>query len=334
MVVGAPPQIRVDGILQALNYPQLSPDQTKSFSDKLLTPDQRKDLAVKRGIDFSFGITNFSRFRANIFYQRNSISLALRRIPYEIPDFDFLGIPKQIQELANRNNGLVLVTGPTGSGKSTTLAALIDKINTEKNAHIVTIEDPIEYLHSHKRSLVNQRQIGADATSFETALRHVLRQDPDVILIGELRDFETIEIALILAETGHLVFGTLHTNSCAQTVNRIIDVFPSNQQDQARVQLSLVLQGVVAQLLLPKPGGGRVLATEIMIATPAVRSTIREGRIHQLDNLITTGQQYGMQTLNHSLLELVQNGYIQREIAMTATPNPGELEQLMHRQGI
>lgn len=332
LTVGNPPMIRVDGLLKPLsNYPRLSPDDTKELAYGVLTETQRAEFEKNLELDFSFGVKGLSRFRANVFRQRDCVAMALRRIPYEILSFDQLGLPPVVQELADKPNGLVLVTGATGSGKSTTMAAMIDKINREKQYHIITIEDPIEYLHSHKRSVVNQRQIHSDTLSFHRALRSVLRQDPDVVLIGEMRDKETIEIALTVAETGHLVFGTLHTNSAAQTINRIIDVFPPDQQEQVRTQLALVLQGVICQQLLPKVGGGRVLCCEVMVATPAIRAAIREGKVHQMDSMIQVGAKYGMQTMNQSLLRAWQKGLITREDALSRSNDPVDLEMMMKR---
>ncbi|MFN3821155.1 MAG: type IV pilus twitching motility protein PilT [bacterium] len=332
LTVGTPPMIRVDGTLKPLpNYPRLTPDDTKELAYGVLTEVQRAELEKNLELDLSFGIKGLSRFRANVYRQRDCVAMALRRIPYEILSFEQLGLPLVVEELAERPNGLVLVTGATGSGKSTTMAAMIDKINREKSYHIITIEDPIEYLHTHKTSIVNQRQIHSDTLSFHRALRSVLRQDPDVVLIGEMRDKETIEIALTVAETGHLVFGTLHTNSAAQTINRIIDVFPPDQQEQVRSQLALVLQGIICQQLLPKIGGGRVLCCEVMIATPAIRAAIREGKVHQMDSMIQVGAKYGMQTMNQSLLQAWQKKLITRDEALSRSNDPVDLEMMMKR---
>jgi twitching motility protein PilT len=272
-----------------------------------------------------------SRFRCNVFVQRGNVSVALRQIPYKVPSFEELGVDKAIIELANLPRGLVLVTGPTGSGKSTTLAALIDKVNRERHSHILTVEDPIEYLHRHQNCLVNQREVGSDTKSFAIALKYALRQDPDVVLVGEMRDLETISEALNISETGHLTFATLHTNSCAETINRIVDVFPTNQQEQIRVTLSFVLQGVVSQQLVPRIGGGRVLATEVMMCTPAVRALIRDDKIHQIYSMIQAGQKFGMRTMNMSLAELHLSRKITIGEAMARSSNVQELNEMLSR---
>jgi len=332
LTVYSPPQLRVDGDLVPLNYPKLSPDDTKELAYGVLTETQRAEFEKNSELDFSFGIKGLSRFRANVFRQRDSVAMALRRIPFEILNFDKLGLPKIVEELSDRPNGLVLVTGSTGSGKSTTMAAMIDKINREQPVHIITIEDPIEFIHSHKKAIVNQRQLFSDTHSFAKALKSVLRQDPDVVLIGEMRDRETIEIALTVAETGHLVFGTLHTNSAAQTINRIIDVFPPDQQEQVRTQLALVLQGVICQQLIPKIGGGRVMACEIMVANTGIRAGIREGKVHQMDSMIQVGGKFGMVTMNQSLLRAYREGKITKEDALTRSNDSVDLENLMRRE--
>lgn len=332
LTVGTSPQIRVDGKLMPLDLPKLTPDDTKELAYGVLTEAQRAEFEKQNELDLSFGIRGLSRFRANVFRQRDCVAMALRRIPYEILSFDKLGLPGIVQELADRPNGLVLVTGATGSGKSTTMAAMIDKINHEKACHILTIEDPIEFVYQHRSSIVNQRQIHSDTKSFAIALRSVLRQDPDVVLIGELRDRETIEIALTVAETGHLVFGTLHTNSAVQTINRIIDVFPPDQQEQVRTQLALVLQGVLCQQLLPRVGGGRKMCCEIMVANIAVRSSIRESKVHQMDSLIQVGAKYGMQTMNQSLFDALKEGVISREDALSRSNNPIDLGTMISRE--
>lgn len=332
LTVGSPPQIRIDGDLVPFDMPKLTPDQTKELAYGVLTETQRAEFEKNAELDLSFGIKGLSRFRANVFRQRDCVAMALRRIPFEILNFDKLGLSKTVEELADKPNGLVLITGATGSGKSTTMAAMIDKINREQPVHIITIEDPIEFIHSHHRAIVNQRQLHSDTHSFAKALKSVLRQDPDVVLIGEMRDRETIEIALTVAETGHLVFGTLHTNSAAQTINRIIDVFPPDQQEQVRTQLALVLQGVICQQLLPKIGGGRVMACEIMIANTAIRSGIREGKVHQMDSMIQVGGKYGMQTMNQSLLKSYRAGLITKDDALTRSNDPIDLDNLMRRE--
>ncbi len=335
LAVGSPPQIRVDGKLSTLDFDPLAPDQTKKLAYSMMSEKQKQRFEETSELDLSFGVENLSRFRCNVFVQRGNVSVALRQIPYRVPTFEELGIDKTIVEMANLPRGLVLITGPTGSGKSTTLAALINKINREQHAHILTVEDPIEYLHRHQNCLVNQREVGADTKSFAAALKYALRQDPDVVLIGEMRDLETVTQALNISETGHLAFATLHTNSCAETMNRIIDVFPTNQQEQVRVTLSFVLQGVVSQVLIPKIGGGRVLACEMMACTPAIRALIRDDKIHQIYSMIQSGQKYGMRTMNMSLANL----YLSRKItigeAMARSSNVGELNEIIARaQGV
>ncbi len=332
LTVGTPPQIRVDGKLIPLDLPNLTPEDTKELAYGMLTEVQRSQFERNNELDLSFGVRGLSRFRANVYRQRDCVSLALRRIPIEIMTFDMLGLTKIVEELASRPNGLVLVTGATGSGKSTTMAAMVDKINREKSVHILTIEDPIEYIHQHRKSIVNQRQVHSDTNSFNTALRSVLRQDPDVVLIGEMRDRETIEIALTVAETGHLVFATLHTNSAVQSINRVVDVFTPEQQDQVRTQLALVLQGVICQQLIPRIGGGRVLCCEVMVANSAVRASIRENKIHQMDSLIQVGTKYGMQTMNQSLLQAFKDRLVTREEALARSNNPTDLKGMIERE--
>src|SRR5215471_4115469 len=307
-----PPQVRVHGELQRLQLPALTPAETKQLVYSVLTDAQKKRFEETLELDFSFGIKGLSRFRCNVFNQRGAVAAVYRLIPETIRSFGELGLPPVLATLAERPRGLVLVTGPTGSGKSTTLAAMIDKVNSERHDHILTIEDPIEFVHQHKNCLVNQREVHGDTDSFSNALRAALREDPDIVLVGEMRDLETIESALRIAETGHLTFGTLHTNSCAQTINRIIDVFPSGQQAQIRTQLSLVLEGIVTQALLPKAdGSGRVCALEIMVPTPAIRNLIRDDKIHQIYGSMQSGQEkYGMQTMNQCLATLYQKRQI------------------------
>lgn len=331
--IGSPPQIRVYGELRRLDFPDLSPADTKALAYSVLTDAQKKRFEESLELDFSFGIRGIARFRCNLFNQRGAVGAVYRQIPERVKTFDELQLPAVVAKLAEKPRGLVLVTGPTGSGKSTTLAAMIDKINTENHGHILTIEDPIEYLHQHKKCLVNQREVHADTTSFTNALRAALREDPDVVLIGEMRDLETVESALRIAETGHLTFGTLHTNSAAQTINRIIDVFPSHQQSQIRTQLSLVLEGVVCQALLPKANGqGRVVALEILIPTPAVRNLIREDKVHQIYSAMQTGQEkVGMQTMNQSLTTLYMKRVISLETALSASSNRDELQEMINR---
>ncbi|GAB4319487.1 MAG: type IV pilus twitching motility protein PilT [Candidatus Zixiibacteriota bacterium] len=331
LTVGSPPQLRIDGRLQRTDMEPLSPDQTKKLAYSVMNEKQRKKFEEVWELDLSFGIENLSRFRCNVFVQRGNVAVAIRQIPYKISSFEELGIPKVVAELANLPRGLVLVTGPTGSGKSTTLAALIDKVNRERYSHIITVEDPIEYLHRHESSIVNQREVYTDTPSFSSALKYALREDPDVVLIGEMRDLETVEAALNISETGHLAFATLHTNSAAESINRIIDVFPVNQQEQVRVTLSFVLQAVVSQQLIPKIGGGRVPAIEVLICTPAIRAVIRDDKIHQIYSLIQAGQKFGMRTMNQSLCDL----YLSRKItigdAVGRSSNPQELNEMISR---
>jgi twitching motility protein PilT len=328
-----PPQIRVHGRLHTLDLPPLGPADTKALAYSVLTDAQKKRFEETLELDFSFGIRGLARFRCNVFNQRGAAAAVYRVIPERIKTFEELALPPVIATLADRPRGLVLVTGPTGSGKSTTLAALVDKINTERREHILTIEDPIEYIHQHKGCLVNQREVHADTHGFGNALRAALREDPDIVLIGELRDLETIECALRIAETGHLTFATLHTNSASHTINRIIDVFPAHQQGQIRTQLSLVLEGIVCQALLPRADGqGRVVALEIMIPTPAIRNLIRDDKVHQIYSAMQTGQEkLGMQTMNQSLATLYQHRLVTLETALGASSLKDELEQMITR---
>jgi twitching motility protein PilT len=328
-----PPQIRVHGKLQMLDLPPLGPAETKGLAYSVLTDSQKKRFEETLELDFSFGIRGLARFRCNVFNQRGAVAAVYRVIPEKIKSFDELGLPPVLANLADRPRGLVLVTGPTGSGKSTTLAAMIDKINTERREHILTIEDPIEYIHQHKGCLVNQREVHSDTHGFAAALRAALREDPDIVLIGELRDLETIESALRIAETGHLTFATLHTNSAAQTINRVIDVFPAHQQGQIRTQLSLVLEGIVCQALMPRADGqGRVMSLEVLIPTPAVRNLIRDDKVHQIYSTMQTGQEkLGMQTMNQSLATLYHKRLITLETAIGASSLKDELEQMISR---
>jgi twitching motility protein PilT len=332
LTVGAPPVIRIDGKLVKTDYEILSPDLTKKLAYSIMSERQRQKFEENSELDLSFGIEHLSRFRCNVFMQRGNVAVALRQIPFRVLTFDELGVPETVVKLAELPRGLILVTGPTGSGKSTTLAALIDKINSERQLHIITVEDPIEYLHKHKNSLVNQREVQSDTKSFATSLKYALRQDPDVVLIGEMRDLETMEAALTISETGHLAFATLHTNSTGEAINRIVDVFPHTQQEQVRVQLSFVLQGIVTQQLIPKINGGRCLAMEILIVTPAVRAVIRDDKIHQIYSLIQAGAKYGMKTMNQSLLELYCKKRITYIDALARSSNATEFEE-MARQG-
>ncbi len=328
---GHPPLLRIDGGIVPLKLPPMGPVETKQLCFSVLTEEQRAQFEKCNELDLSFGVKGLSRFRANIFMQRGTVAGAFRTIPFKIMSFDELGLPPVIADLVNKPSGLVLVTGPTGSGKSTTLAAIIDKINCEQRLHIVTVEDPIEYLHPHKLSIVNQREIGTDTEGFKTALKYVLRQDPDVVLIGEMRDLETIEAALTISETGHLVFATLHTNSAVSTINRIIDVFPSHQQAQVRSKLSFVLQGVVSQQLLAKHNApGRVLALEILLPNPAIRNLIRDDKVHQIYSQMQVGQEkFAMQTLNQCLFSLYQRRLISKEEAMDRSLEQDELRMMM-----
>jgi twitching motility protein PilT len=327
------PQIRVDGKLSPLDLPSLSAPETKQLVYSVLTDAQKHRFEENLELDFSFGIKGLARFRANIFNQRGATAAVYRQIPYEILGFKELGLPTVVEEICARPRGLVLVTGPTGSGKSTTLAAMIDKINRERHEHIITIEDPVEFLHSHKSCIVNQRELHADTHSFTNALRSALRQDPDVVLIGEMRDLETIESALRIAETGHLTFGTLHTNSAAQTINRVVDVFPAHQQPQIRAQLSFVLEGILCQSLLPRANGkGRVMAMEILVPNAAIRNLIREDKVHQIYSMMQTGQaKYGMQTFNQSLATLYFRKMITLQTALSRSSNPDELQEMIAR---
>jgi twitching motility protein PilT len=333
ITTNSPPQVRVDGHLRPLNLPPMTPSETKQLAYSILTDNQKHRLEENLEIDLSFGIKGLARFRANIFHQRGAIAAVFRQIPYEIKGFRELGLPAIVEKLCEKPRGLILVTGPTGSGKSTTLAAMIDKINRERSEHIVTIEDPVEFLHSHKKCIVNQREIHADTHGFSESLRSALRQDPDVVLIGEMRDLETVEAALRIAETGHLTFATLHTNSAAQTINRIIDVFPAHQQAQIRAQLSLVLEGIICQTLLPKAGNkGRAMAMEILIPSPAIRNLIREDKVHQIYGMMQTGQaKHGMQTFNQALAALYFKRMITLETAVARSSYPDELQEIINR---
>src|SRR4026209_333909 len=326
------PQIRIDGALRPLTeHPPLTPVDTKRLAYSVLTDAQKHRFEENLELDFSFGLKGMSRFRANLFNQKGAVGAVFRAIPYEIKSFEALGLPPVVQDMCKKPRGLILVTGPTGSGKSTTLASMVDKINVDRHDHILTIEDPIEFLHNHKNCVVNQREVAADPHSFGAALRTALRQDPDVVLVGEMRDLETIEMALRIAESGHLTFATLHTNSAYSTINRIIDVFPSAQQAQVRTQLSLVLEGIMCQALLPKAtGDGRVMALEILVPNAAIRNLIREDKIHQIYSMMQTGQdKFGMQTFNQALATLVHKRQITVEVAMQRTSNADELKELI-----
>lgn len=335
IVVGLPPMVRIDGKCGPLpGYPPLNSDQTQALIYSVMKEEQIAEFEEEKECDLSFGVKGLSRFRLNVYRDRGSVVAAFRTIPFEIKGIEELGLPKIVADLANRPNGLVLVCGPTGSGKSTTLAAIIDKINREREVHIITIEDPIEFIHRHNKAIVNQRELNADTKSFSAALRRVLRQDPDVILIGEMRDKETILSALTVAETGHLAFATLHTNDALQTINRIIDVFPAEQQAQVRTQLSFVLEGVVVQQLLPRADGqGRVMAMEIMLMNPAVRALIRSEKLQQIPSIIEISSGEGMMTMNQSLYRLYQRNIITYETALTQSSNQEGLQQLIDKGG-
>jgi len=331
LTAGAAPSVRVRGRLTAMDgYPKLSPTDTREIVYSILTNDQRQRLETDWQIDFAYSIPGHARFRVNAYFQRSAIGAAFRLIPASIVSIDDLGLPTAVHEFCRKPRGFVLVTGPTGSGKSTSLAAMVDKINAEREEHIMTIEDPIEFLHSHKKCVVNQRELGTDAQSFSMALKAALRQDPDVILVGEMRDLETIGTALTAAETGHLVFATLHTQSAPQTVDRIIDVFPAHQQDQVRTQLSVALQGIMTQQLLPTAdGSARVVACEVLVPTPAVRNLIREGKTHQIPSALQTGSSVGMQTMDAALAHLVRAGKITQRLAEQRAQQPEELRRLL-----
>jgi twitching motility protein PilT len=331
VTAGERPKLRVDGHITDSGVDHvLTPKDCLQLTYSILTENQKKRFETEDELDFSFGIQNLARFRGNVYRQRGCVALAIRQIPFKIQTFEELRLPPIVSKLAERPRGLVLVTGPTGSGKSTTLAAMVDKINKERKGHILTIEDPIEFIHRHQGCMVNQREVGSDTQSFARALKYALRQDPDVILVGELRDLETVQAALTIAETGHLCLATLHTNSAAETINRVIDVFPAHQQPQIRAQLAFVLEGVVTQQLLPKSRGrGRSMACEIMVCTPAVRACIRDDKVHQIYSTMQAGKKHGMQTLNDSLYQL----YVQREVSLEEclkrTSDPAELQRMI-----
>jgi twitching motility protein PilT len=326
LTAGERPKLRVDGqIVDAMPDAILTPRDTLAMAYSILTEVQKKRFETDDELDFSFGIADLSRFRGNVFKQRGCVSMAIRQIPYAIRTFKELGLPGVIERFAEKPRGLVLVTGPTGSGKSTTLASMVDKINQEQRGHILTVEDPIEFVHKHHHCIVNQREVGADTKSFAAALKYALRQDPDIVLIGEMRDLETISAALTIAETGHLALATLHTNSAAETINRIIDVFPSTQQSQVRAQLSFVLEGVVTQQLLPRAhGSGRIAACEVLVCTPAVRACIRDDKVHQIYSIMQAGKKFGMQTLNDALYQWYVQGEVTLEECLQHSSDPNE----------
>ncbi len=333
LTVGVPPQFRIDGEIVASQHPPLTFQISQQLAYSVLNEEQRIRFEEQRELDMSFGIQGLSRFRCNVFWQRGSVAMAIRQIPFEVQPFEQLGLPKIVREFTGLHQGLVLFTGPTGSGKSTSLATLLDIVNRERRCHIVTIEDPIEFVHSHKLSIVNQREVQSDTTSFTNALKYVLRQDPDVILIGEMRDLETIAAALTLAETGHLVFATLHTNSAYEAVNRIVDVFPPHQQQQILAQLAFTLEGVVTQQLIRRMSGkGRCLVVEVLVATPAIRALVRERKIHQIYSHMQAGQKHGMQTMNAGLFSAYSSGQISLKDMMGRSPDPKELEMLLEKE--
>jgi twitching motility protein PilT len=331
IVAGERPKLRVDGdITNSSSEQSLAPKDTLQLAYSVLTEEQKKRFELEDELDFSFGIQNLARFRGNVFKQRGCVSMVVRQIPFAIKTFDQLGLPGSIAKMAEKPRGLVLVTGPTGSGKSTTLAAMIDKINRERKGHIITVEDPIEFIHKHQSCIINQREIGSDTKSFANALKYALREDPDIILVGEMRDLETIAATLTIAETGHLAFATLHTNSAAEAINRIIDVFPSHQQSQVRAQLAFVLEGIVTQTLLPKAQGkGRVMAAEILVVTPAIRALIRDDKVHQIYSSMQAGKKWGMQTLNDALYALYMNREVTADECLRVSGDPVEFQRMI-----
>jgi twitching motility protein PilT len=332
LTAGVPPEFRVDGAIAPMEGDPLTPEMTAQLVYSMLSDEQRKRFEITKELDLSFGIKGLSRFRGNVFLQRGCVSAAIRQIPFEIRKLESLGVPPVVRDFCRRQKGLVLVCGPTGSGKSTTLAAMIDYINANRCGHIVTIEDPIEYVHHHKKCIVNQREVGADTTSFGSALKYVLRQDPDVVLVGEMRDLETIETALRIADTAHLVLGTLHTNSSYEAVSRIVDVFPPEQQRQVHIQLAFSLIGVLTQQLIPRSyGDGRVMTAEVLVCTPAIKAVIREGKTHQIYSLMQAGQKHGNQTMAQALFQAVQDKALSPEDAMEHCTDPQELEAMLRK---
>src|SRR3954471_10261458 len=334
ITAGVRPKLRIDGEMEDSNINHiLQPKDTLQIAYSVLTENQKKRFEMEDELDFSFGISGLARFRGNCFKQRGCVGMVIRQIPFKIKTFEQLNLPKILADLSDRPRGLVLVTGPTGSGKSTTLAAMLDRINKNVKGHMLTVEDPIEFIHTHQGCIVNQREVGTDTKSFSSSLKYALRQDPDVVLIGEMRDLETIHAGLTIAETGHLAFATLHTNSAAESINRIIDVFPSHQQSQVRAQLAFCLEGIVTQTLLPKAKGrGRAMAAEILVVTPAIRALIRDDKIHQIYSMMQSGKKYGMQTMNDALYQL----YMSREVAwddvVRASTDPVELARMCNMQ--
>jgi len=332
ITAGVPPEFRVDGSVVPSESEVLTPEMCAQIAYSVLSDEQRKRFETTKELDFSFGVKGLSRYRANVYLQRGVVTMAIRQIPYEILPMEKLGLPPIVKEFTTRQKGMILITGPTGSGKSTTLAAMLDRINSTRQSHIITIEDPIEYIHHHKKCIVNQREIGADTNSFPTALKYVLRQDPDIILIGEMRDLETIEAALTIAETGHLVFATLHTNSTYEAVNRIVDVFPADQQKQILTQLAFTLEGVMTQQLVPRSrGGGRIMVAEVLVCTPAIKAVIREGKTHQIYSLMQAGQKFGMQTMNQSLMQAVLDKQLTPEDALDRSTDRVELDTMLSK---
>lgn len=335
LAAGVPPALRVDGRIVKVKSKALDAEDVKTLCYSILTDEQRMRFENEKELDFSFGVKGTARFRGNLMYQKGVVSAVFRRIPIEIPDIQSLGMPPAVVDIAHYPNGLVLLTGPTGSGKSTTIASLIDKVNRERRGHIITIEDPIEYIHEHKNCVVNQREVLVDTNSYRDGLKYILRQDPDVCLIGEMRDLETIEAALTIAETGHLVFGTLHTNSAISTITRIVSVFPADQQDRIRIQLSMSLNAIVSQRLLPMIGGGMIAAAEVLVLNSSIRNLIRENKLHQVYGMMQVGQnRSGMVTLNQSLLNLIIKRKIEVKHALEESPDMEELDQLMRKAGI
>ncbi|MBP7792628.1 MAG: type IV pilus twitching motility protein PilT [Candidatus Goldbacteria bacterium] len=330
ITVGVPPMLRIDGEITPTEFEKLRPDDCQHIIYSILTDEQKEKFERENELDISFGVEGIGRVRMNVYKQRGAIAAALRNIPLHIMDFDELGLPKVVSDIVKTPKGLILVTGPTGSGKSTTLASMIDWINSHESSHIITIEDPIEYIHTHKNCIVNQREVGTDTQTFAQALKYVLRQDPDVILVGEMRDLETIQAALTIAETGHLVFGTLHTPDAVQAINRIIDVFPAHQQSQVRAQISFVLQAVISQQLIPKAySSGRALATEILLSNAAIKNLIREEKVHQIYSIMQTGTEYGMRTMNFSLAELYQRQLVTYNEIFARTTDPKDLQRMI-----
>ena len=334
IVAGERPKLRIDGEIVSSSYEAaLTPKETLTLAYSVLTENQKKRFELEDELDFSFGIKDLARFRGNCYKQRGCVSMAMRQIPFQIKTFGDLNLPPAIAKMAEKPRGLVLVTGPTGSGKSTTLAAMIDKINSERRGHIITVEDPIEFVHRHQGCIINQREVGTDTKSFANALKYALREDPDVILIGEMRDLETIQAALTIAETGHLALATLHTNSAAEAINRIIDVFPSHQQSQVRAQLAFVLEGIITQTLVPKQvGRGRALAAEILVVTPAIRALIRDDKIHQIYSSMQSGKKFGMQTLNDALYNLYMSREVSAEDALRVSGDPVEFMRMIGQE--